>query len=48
VRTRGRLGNSFNVIDISKDGTVSIKVMNIRNGEEETGWLFKLRKKENK
>jgi len=48
VRTRGRLGNSFNVIDISKDDTISVKVINIRSGEEETGWFFKLRRKENK
>jgi len=46
VRTRGRLGNSFNVIDIARDGTASIRVIDIRTGKEETSWAFKLRKKE--
>ncbi len=48
VRTRGRLGNSFNVIDITKDNIVNINVVNINGGKEETRWVFKLAHKQNK
>lgn len=48
VRTRGRLGNSFNVIDITRDGLISIKVINIGSGKEETSWVFRLGSKEYK
>ncbi|MDW8063772.1 MAG: metallophosphoesterase, partial [Candidatus Caldarchaeum sp.] len=41
-RTRGRLGNSFNVIDVYSDGSVEVNEVSIPSGEERSIGRFKL------
>lgn len=43
VRTRGRLGNSFNLIDVSHDGVVEVAEARIPSGEITLLGSFKLR-----
>ncbi|MDW8084096.1 MAG: metallophosphoesterase [Candidatus Caldarchaeum sp.] len=42
VRTRGRLGNSFNIIDVYSDGSVEVVEVSIPSGEERAIGKFKL------
>ncbi|MEM0441266.1 MAG: metallophosphoesterase [Candidatus Caldarchaeum sp.] len=42
VRTRGRLGNSFNVIDVFSDGSVEVVEISIPAGEQRPIGSFKL------